>query len=161
MQSQPVFSCVRHLHPIRSQAVFIISLGPAVLFWIYFNKPGTPRLVISSDVDRACKTLYAPSSMLKARAAVSCRSAADGWFCSHSDERYTPEAQDGANRVFSRPDCAVQWEKTKQTPNRSLRPVTEHDPEMRVILWKENHLRLAYEARQKDTDSVQICPRSY
>ena len=58
---------------MHSQAVFIISLGPAVLFWIYFNKPGTPRPVIFSDVDRACKTLYAPSSMLKARAAVSCR----------------------------------------------------------------------------------------
>ena len=80
MQSQPVFNCVCHLHHIHSQAVFIISLGPAVLFWIYFNKPGTPRPVIFSDVDRACKTLYAPSSMLKARAAVSCRSAADGGF---------------------------------------------------------------------------------
>ena len=107
MQSQPVFSCVRHLCPIRSQAVFIISLGPAVLFWIYFNKPGTPRLVISSDVDRACKTLYAPSSMLKARAAVSCRSAADGWFCLQLSDHITQQSDKDSEELCGDDIAAV------------------------------------------------------
>ena len=56
LQSQVVFNRVHHAHHIRSQAVFIISLGPAVLFWIYFNKPGTQTsgVGLQSLQDLAC-----------------------------------------------------------------------------------------------------------
>ena len=42
-----------------SQAVFIISLGPAVLFWIYFNKRGHSGPV-DVPIDLACAAMLRP-----------------------------------------------------------------------------------------------------